>query len=72
MQRHKEKQQLLVQLKKAAEACYIEHAAQKVRKAAEAKEKEKAKKRRLVKEKKKKKQMKYWPIEFWAQITMEV
>jgi len=41
-------------LEKVAEACCIEYAAQKVRKAAEAKTREKAKKRRLMQEKKKK------------------
>ena len=60
MQQRSEKEQwLLAQLKEAAEACHIEHTAQKARKEAEAKIREEAEKRRLVEEKEKKKWMKY-------------
>jgi len=41
-------------LEEVAEICYVGHAAQKTRKAVEAKTREKAEKKRLVEEKKKK------------------
>jgi len=40
-------------LEEAAEACHIQHVAQKARRIAKAKEREKAEKRRIVEEKKK-------------------
>ena len=46
-------------MKKAAEACYIGHVAQKARKAAKAKAREKAKKQRLAKEEDKRKWKEY-------------
>ena len=49
-----EEQQSLLCLQEAAEAHYVEHAAQKARKETEAKAKEKAKKQRIVEKKKKK------------------
>ena len=43
----------------AAEAYYVEHVAQKVRREVEAKVRKEAKKQRLVEEEKKKKQLEY-------------
>jgi len=56
---HKEKQQSLFQLQKAAEAHYTEHVAQKARRKVEAKAEEEAKRQRVAKEKKKKRTMEY-------------
>ena len=56
MQRqHEEKQQSLLWLQKAAEACRAEHAAQKARREAEAKAKEEAERQRVVEEEERKK-----------------
>ena len=56
-QRHKEKEQLLIQLKEVAKSCWAKHVAQKARKKAEAKVRKKAERRRVAKKKKKKKKM---------------
>ena len=57
--RHKKEQQLQACLEKAAEVCHIEYAAQKTRKAAEAKAREEAEKWKIAEKKKKKKKMEY-------------
>ena len=56
--RHEEEQQLQAYLKEVAEACYVECAAQKVRKVVKAKVRKESEKWRIMK-KKKKKQLEY-------------
>jgi len=53
--RHKEEQQLLAQLEKAAKLCQAERAAQKARREAEAKAKEEAERQRVAEEEERKK-----------------
>ena len=68
--RHKKEQWLQICLEEVVKACYIEYAAQKVRKAVKAETREKAKKRRLVEKKNKKKQMKYLQ-RLWDKVLAE-
>ena len=56
-QRHKEEQQLLVQLEEAAKLHQAEYAAQKARKEAEAKAKEEAERQKVAEEEERKKRM---------------
>jgi len=55
--RHKEQQQLLVQLEEAAKLCRAEHTAQKARREVEKKAQEEAEKQRVAKEEERKRRM---------------
>jgi len=55
--RHKEQQQLLVQLEKAVKLCWAERIAQKARREVEEKAKKKAKRLRVAEEKERKRRM---------------
>jgi len=59
-QRHKEEQQLLVQLEEVVKLCRAEHIAQKARREAEEKAQEKAERQRVAEEKERKRTMKYF------------
>jgi len=67
-QRHKEKQQLLVQLEKTEKSYRAEHVAQKARKEAEAKVREEAERRRVVEKEKKKKRLLKYIQQLWDKI----
>ena len=69
-QRHKEKQQLLVQLKEAVKLRWAEYAAQKARREAEEKVREEAERQRVAEEERKMRMIEYlqW---LWDEILEE-
>ena len=69
--RHKEEQQLLLQLEKVAKLCQAEHAAQKARRKAEAKAREESKRKRVVEEEKKKKRTLEYLQQLWDEVLEE-
>jgi len=66
--RHKEEQQLLVQLEEAAKLCRAEHAVQKARREAEEKAREEAEKQRVAEEEERKRRT----MEYLQQLRDEV
>jgi len=58
-QRHKKKQQLLLQLEKVAKLCWAEYMTQKARREVEEKAREEAKRQMVAEKKKKKKMLEY-------------
>jgi len=58
-QRHKEQQQLLIQLEEVMKLCWAEHVAQRARREVEEKAREEAERQRVVEKKKKKRMLEY-------------